>query len=240
MSRSKREIDEWIDQLVADDRGDAGGDPVRELVVKLRAQAELDSADQAELCGLLGAEAMIVAENVSAERGLRRTARPLNPNWRRRAMIQTFLSTLLGKLVVGTAALAVATTGMAATGTLPDPAQQWASDAVSGVGIEIPAPGDADTAGEHESIEMPEAPVLPDDASDTADAVTDTVFGGDPGTGAEFGASVAATASAGASNAGELPVELPEQVGGGGGGLGSEGVIPVLPDESGVADDYRR
>jgi len=126
-------------------------------------------------------------------------------------MISTFLSTLLGKIVAGGLAVAVAATGAAATGTLPDAAQQRAADAFGGIGIEVPAPDrapeegigdgtdyqdDGTVAGSRETT----PPVLPEEASDTAKAVIGTVFGGDPAEGRDFGQAVARTASGGAVN----------------------------------------
>ncbi|MHB1323310.1 MAG: hypothetical protein ACYCXZ_03075 [Coriobacteriia bacterium] len=139
-------------------------------------------------------------------------------------MLHTFLSTLIGKLVLGTAAVAVAaSTSAAATGNLPDPAQQAVSDALGRAGIEVPAPSDEDVT---ETPDERTAPVLPDEASDTAKAVTGAVFDGDPKDGRSFGQSVAGAASEATPSAGspkkpevrEVPQKperpaLPEQAG---------------------------
>ncbi|MDK1018180.1 MAG: hypothetical protein QGD89_02080 [Actinomycetota bacterium] len=115
-------------------------------------------------------------------------------------MISTFLSTLLGKFAVATMAIAATGGGLAATDNLPEPVQQWVSDLGANIGIGIPAPGD---------VEMPDAPVLPEDlpedASKTAKDVVGTVFGttGDenPTTdGQDFGDKVAGVASDGAAD----------------------------------------
>jgi len=141
-------------------------------------------------------------------------------------MLQTFLSTLIGKLMLGTAAVAVAaTTGAAATGNLPDPAQQAVSDALGKAGIELPAPSDEDLA---ETPDERTAPVLPDEASDTAKAVTGAVFDGDPKDGRSFGQSVAgvaseATAAVGAPTKPEVR-EVPQRP-----------ESPALPEQAGDA-----
>lgn len=148
-------------------------------------------------------------------------------------MISTFLSTLFGKIAAGTVAVAVAATGAAATGSLPDVAQQRVSEALSGIGIEIPAPDETPDGGDVEltndvgdgSIETT-PPVLPEEASEKAKAVIDTVFEGDPTTGRDFGEAVSGTASGGAAKgyAPELP-ELPEVP-----------AVPGLPEVPAVPD----
>lgn len=114
-------------------------------------------------------------------------------------MISTFLSTLFGKIAAGTVAVAVAAT-MTATGNLPGPAQQRVSDALSTIGVEVPAPNHAsdgagvDAADKPAVSHEPTGPVLPAQASDTAKAVTATVFGNDALTGRAFGKAVSAAA----------------------------------------------
>ncbi len=144
-------------------------------------------------------------------------------------MISTFLSTLLGKLAVGTVALAATTGGLAATGNLPDPAQQWVADAISHIGVDIPAPSDVELPEQTDGVEMPEAPELPEEASDTADAVTGTVFEGDPTDGQEFGEDVADSASDGADNA-----DVADDHSGDAGSQADDGA-----DNGDVANDYR-
>ncbi len=113
-------------------------------------------------------------------------------------MFSTLLSTLLGKLAIGTVALAATTSGLAATDNLPDPAQQWVSDVVSHIGIDIPAP--SDLPDQVDGVEPPEAPELPEDAADIADGVIGTVFEGDSTEGRQFGEDVADTASDGSAD----------------------------------------
>jgi hypothetical protein len=141
-------------------------------------------------------------------------------------MIGTFLSTLLAKLLVASVALAATASGLAATGTLPDPAQQWAADLLKNVGIEIPNP--AEIAGRRDAN-------LPEDAVDPAEKATghcteehpdeavdcevlDRVFEGDPTQqGADYGRNVADTADSG----------------------GDDNSGTGAGDEADVADDHR-
>jgi hypothetical protein len=73
-----------------------------------------------------------------AELGRRR--RPLLPRWRRRAALTTLMSSIVAKVAFATVAVASTTGGLAATGNLPDPAQQVLSDVALRVGIHIPVP----------------------------------------------------------------------------------------------------
>lgn len=219
MRRSKRHYDEWADRLAAGDCDLGDEDAVSAFTGMLQA----DSADEpvdSRLPATLAAEALQVAENAPVRTTGGRDARPLTMRWRRRAMISTFLSTLFGKIAVGSVAVAVAATGAAATGNLPDVAQQRVADSLAGIGIDIPAPdrgpdGAGDEAlSEFEGSVETTAPVLPDEASDKAKGVTDTVFEGDPADGRDFGEAVSGTASDGAaSGAPEAPAvpDRPEQ-----------------------------
>lgn len=104
-------------------------------------------------------------------------------------MLTTFLSSLIGKLAIGTVALATTTGGLAATGNLPDPAQEWAAEQLGAVGIEIPVDDEAETEVEAED----------DQSSD----VLDVIEGTEPeDRDQEFGEDVADTASEGASTEG--------------------------------------
>lgn len=145
--------------------------PVAELLHRLGAvPASADSKQLAAKLAHLAREAVRVPDS-----GRSRTGGPLSANWRRRAMLTTFLSSLAGKLMIATAALAATTGGLAVTGNLPDPAQEWAAEVFSRVGIEIPAPAVEGEAGD----------------------VLDAVFEGDPKDGAEYGKGVADAASEG-------------------------------------------
>ena len=204
MRRSKQHLDEWIDRLAAGDRESGDGDAVAAFIDRLGSDSAVGEPVNEALPGLLAAEARSVAENSPARTrsGSRttpllarsRTTQPLARKWRRRTMISTFLSTLLGKFAVATMAIAATGGGLAATDNLPEPVQQWVSDLGANIGIGIPAPGD---------VEMPDAPVLPEDlpedASKTAGNVIGKVFGGDP-TEEDFGDEVAGVASDGAAD----------------------------------------
>ena len=216
MRRSKRHYDEWADRLAARDRDLGDEDAVSAFVGLLQVESAEEPVDP-QLPTTLAAEALHAAQDAPTRTARSRVVRPLTMRWRRRAMISTFLTTLFGKIAIGSVAVAVAATGAAATGNLPDAAQQRVSDAFGGIGIEIPAPErDAEGAGDEAlgdgqgSVETT-APVLPEEASDKAKAVTGTVFEGDPTTGRTFGEAVSGTASDGAGNGiPQLPV-VPER-----------------------------
>lgn len=111
-------------------------------------------------------------------------------------MLTTFLSSLIGKLAIGTVALATTTGGLAATGSLPDPAQDWAAERLGAVGIEVPVGDEAETEVEAE------------DEDDRSTDVLDVIEGTDPeDRDQEFGEDVADTASEGASTEGRTRAE---------------------------------
>ncbi len=212
MRRSKRHYDEWVRQLASGDVVAHGEHPVATFIGLLRDESGADAEVASAFAVTLAAQARDVAENTLTLSMKGRVSRPLVPRWRRRVMISTFLSTLFGKLAIGTVAVAVAATGLAATGNLPDVAQQRVDDLLSGIGIGIPDPTDqvpdaAPDIGEPEGLEDREAPGLPDEAADPAESVLDAVFGSDPKDGALFGADVACTASDGASGAASEALE---------------------------------
>jgi len=219
---------------------DEGNAVVREAIGRLRSAHDAEEPGSPDLAAALADEAARASEGAASRARQRRTSQPLLPKWRRRAVISAFLSTLLGKLTVTGAAVALATSGLAATGNLPDPAQAAIAKAMSKVGIEIPAPAadlvpdDVTEGRTHRTSDVREEsidatkPVLPEEASDTAKAVTDTVFEGDPADGCEFGADVADTASKGASGAagGGLP-EVPTAP-----DVVDDPPLPTLPDQT--------
>lgn len=198
MRRSRRQLDEWADRLAAPNQIPHEGDTVATFVGLLRSASAEDVVGRTQSVAL-AAEAQSVAENVPLRTTSARGSRPLTIRWRRRVVISTFLSTLFGKIAVGTIAVAVAAT-MTATGNLPGPAQQGVSDALSRIGVEVPAPNHAsdgagvDAADKPAVSHEPTGPVLPAQASDTAKAVTATVFGNDALTGRAFGKAVSAAA----------------------------------------------
>ncbi|MHB9004503.1 MAG: hypothetical protein ACYC6C_10655 [Coriobacteriia bacterium] len=202
MKRSKRYYDELANRLAA---GQASpGDP-EALVRFMHTIGSLDEETGSADTLLAGALASEAAQNVSVSVG-HRPLPPVPVTWRRRAMISTFLSTLFGKIALATVATAVAATGAAAaTGNLPDPAQQAVSNAFAKAGITVPATertrvGEEQGQGELERSRETSGPVLADEASDKAKAVTDSVFGNDPAGGREFGEAVSGPASDGAAD----------------------------------------
>jgi hypothetical protein len=182
MKRSRREYDEWAQRLAA---GEAACDDdyrVAQLVTAMQA-ARRGGAHQCDLRPQkLAAEAMVAARGASNPRGGRSRA-PLSLRWRQRAMVSTFLSTLFGKLVLGSVGIALAVGGLGATGNLPDQMQQRTADVMARIGITIPAAGAetpslpeqaSDTAKAAVAAEHPtpaaQTPTLPEQASDTAKA----------------------------------------------------------------------
>jgi hypothetical protein len=97
----------------------------------------------------------------------------LGQQWRRRAAHVFGLTTV--KLALGAGIAVAATSGLAATGNLPDPVQRVVSDSVARIGVHWPAPPaaeidppagttppDADDAG---PVAPPATPPPPDDAA---------------------------------------------------------------------------
>lgn len=179
MRRSKRHLDRQIDRLLAGEPNPEIGERIAELVTRL--QTESDSRVSGNGLAATLATEVREAESVPA-RARHRTGKPLPTRWRRRIMLSTFLSSLLGKLAIGAVALASTAGGLAATGNLPDPVQEWTAERLGAVGIEIPGPDEA--------------------ADDTAKDVIDVIEGGDPYEGEGFGQDVADTASDGKSSKG--------------------------------------
>jgi hypothetical protein len=141
MKRSRRHYDELADRLASGDTTDDARD-LRRFVERLRGEDE-SVEGQSDLAATLAAEATVFAETASRAPEGRTSSRPLPAEWRRRAMIKTFMSTLAAKLILGGATVAVAAGGgMAATGTLPDPAQEFAARTAARVGLELPHPSD--------------------------------------------------------------------------------------------------
>lgn len=187
--------------------------PVAELLHRLGAvPASADSKQLAAKLAHLAREAVRVPDS-----GRSRTGGPLSANWRRRAMLTTFLSSLAGKLMIATAALAATTGGLAVTGNLPDPAQEWAAEVFSRVGIEIPAPAVEGEAGD----------------------VLDAVFEGDPKDGAEYGKGVADAASEGRVQEGLDRAEAGAENARRGVPRSAEGAVPDTTDPTEDSADAR-
>lgn len=174
MKRSKRHFDEQLDRLLAGDEVPEIGEEIVEVVARLQTGSAGQEPGTA-LATTLAAEVR-QAESVPV-RARSRITRPLPTRWRRRIMLSTFLSSLFGKLAIGAVALATTAGGLAATGNLPDSVQDWGSEQLNQIGIEIPHSEDVEDA------EREDAGVL------------DVIENGDPEDGDEFGTDVADTAS---------------------------------------------
>lgn len=172
MTRSKRHLDSQIDRLLTDDHDPDMGAVIVQLVDRLQ-EEPTSKGSNPELASTLAAEAR-ATENVTV-RARHRTHRQLPTRWRRRIMLSTFLSSLFGKLAIGAVALASTTGGLAATGNLPDPVQEWTAERLGAVGIAIPGPDEEVDA--------------------TAVDVLKVIEEGNPEDGEEFGSEVANTAS---------------------------------------------
>jgi hypothetical protein len=126
---------------------------------------------------------------------------------RRKLVLGTLLSSIVGKVVVGSVALAAATGGAAAAGVLPDPAQQAIADVASHIGIDLPSPADHTDGVLDEAAETAQAhcdDTHPEEAADCD--VLDQVFTNDPTAirgdeGAAFGEGVAGAAGGSADAA---------------------------------------
>jgi hypothetical protein len=237
----------------------SGSREVDAFCVGLGLTSQLDPNRIEALAAELAAVASATAppNQHGAELGRRR--RPLLPRWRRRAALTTLMSSIVAKVAFATVAVASTTGGLAATGNLPDAAQQVLSDVASRVGIHIPEPIPSgfgskvieelmqgnDTAGNgppgnlplgnqpsgHGAVpreteandtletDTPEAPTLPEAASDQAKWVLQLTFDGTAHR-SEIGKRIAEAASsrhsqAGAGSQGNQGNGLPDGVGGG-------------------------
>jgi len=95
---------------------------------------------------------------------------------RRRTVFSFLTTSLIGKILVGSMALAATTGSLAATGNLPDTAQTAVANTVGVIGIQIPNPAEIDEAVEtdeapevDEAVETDEAPEV-DEAVETDEA----------------------------------------------------------------------
>ena len=115
-------------------------------------------------------------------------SRPLN---RAKLVLTSLAATLLGKIALVGVALAATTGGLAATGSLPDPAQDALNRAGERVGFDLPA-GD-DRVPSEDNAGVPED--LPGGAQgSSAPSVLDVIRSWDDDKGCEFGHAVAAAA----------------------------------------------
>lgn len=202
MFASKHDTEAAIDAFL---RGtDTGNGHLDKLLRGIRSVPARPAPDDA-LISRVSAEA-----GAGADVHRRRSGRSavLPPRWRRRAVLSTLGSSIIGKIAVAGVALATTTGGLAAADALPDPAQQIVSDVAARIGISLPAPDEQTPEATDDDAEggPSDAPDLPEQASDTAKRVIEIVFGGDPqAEGSEFGRRVAETASDGRSGGNDHP-----------------------------------
>lgn len=180
MRRSKRQTEERISRLLAGE-GDSTEEPLARFVDQLRSDSTAPGSTGSDLISRMAEETQKAAESAPGFT-YKSPVRTLPPRWRRRIMLSTFLSSLAGKLLVGSVALAATGGGLAASGNLPDPLQAAAQDALAQINIEIPGP----------DVE----------ADDTAEGVLGVVEEGDPQGGVDFGKAVGDEASDGESEEG--------------------------------------
>jgi hypothetical protein len=195
-----------------DDRFPSGSRRVGAFCADLARPSQLDTKRIETLAAELAAEATAGAtpNQHGVEFGRRR--RPLPARWRRRAALTALMSSLAAKIAFAAVAVAATTGGLAATGNLPDPAQQLVSEVVGRIGIHIPTPAtplpvlDPTEDAEPSDIDGSETDhTLPDHASERAKWVIDAVFDEDDEAtpGPDLGKRVSEIASAGRSGTGD-------------------------------------
>ncbi len=119
------------------------------------------------------------------------TPAPSRPFSRAKLVLTSLAATLIGRIALVGLALAATTGGLAATGSLPDPAQDALSRAGERVGLDLPA-GD-DRVSSDDNTGVPED--LPGGAQgSSAPSVLDVIRSWDDDKGCEFGHAVAAAA----------------------------------------------
>ena len=118
-------------------------------------------------------------------------ARSSNLLRRARVVVSSLFASLIGKITLVSVAVAATTGGLAATGSLPDPAQDALARASEKVGFHLPA-GDGSEAGDDESGVPEELP--PSTEGSSAPTVLDVIRSWDDEKGCAFGHAVATAA----------------------------------------------
>ena len=119
------------------------------------------------------------------------TPAPSSPFRRMKIVLTSLFASLIGKIALASVALAATTGGLAATGSLPDPAQEALARAGEKVGFDLPVGGDRATDGDDAGV--PDD--LPEGAGDSsAPSVLDVIRSWDDEKGCEFGHAVATAA----------------------------------------------
>lgn len=235
--RDRSLSDQQIEALLTGDpTGAEDLDSLAELLAELRGAVQVEVP--AELAAAHVAAAAQAARHSTVDAAAPRRETGTVPRARRRIVFSGFLSTLLGKVLAGSVALAAAGGAAAATGTLPDPAQSVVAEWAEGLGIELPSPElpDETTKGQPEDP-VAEGREAPDDVLGTAsqDAqehcteehaeeavdcdVLEGIFESDPTDirtgeeGAELGTDLADSAGASDADDSNVPEDLPEESG---------------------------
>ena len=125
------------------------------------------------------------AANVDATPAPVLTPAPSSPFRRMKLVLTSLFASLIGKIALASVALAATTGGLAATGSLPDPAQEALARASEKVGFQLPT--DDDDAGVPD--ELPEAT-----EGSSAPSVLDVIRSWDDDKGCAFGHAVATAA----------------------------------------------
>lgn len=138
MGRKRELTEQEIDAILAGLAAEGGGD-LETFVRALRDAAQEEPSETTAARHL----AMIAAES-------RARVPARRPRRTRRRVLTAVFSTLAAKVALGAVAAAAATGGLAATGSLPGPAQDAVASAFERVGIHMPgAPDDDNGSNDH-------------------------------------------------------------------------------------------
>lgn len=187
MRDHRRLSDQDLDRLLAG-KAPSGGDEVDQALAALTRELRTGvrpvpaSLERSVVAAAVEASRLTVdkgnpvARPASKAHGPDRQASGL-PKWRRRTVFSSLFASLTAKIAGVAIAAAAATGGLAATGTLPAPAQQAVSQAASTIGIHLPSPhGPAATPQAAHSPTPGESVTAT--AHDAQDGVTDTASAG--------------------------------------------------------------
>lgn len=145
--------DEDLDRLLAGKApdGDPAGGDLADFIRQVK-KASMVAPDRAvadrHLAMIVDAARLVSDKGDPAVRPASKADGPAGqasglPKWRRRTVLSTLFASLSAKVTAVAFAATAATGGLAATGALPDAAQQAMSDLAARVGISIPSPHDA-------------------------------------------------------------------------------------------------
>ncbi|MGH2751894.1 MAG: hypothetical protein ACRDK3_13630 [Actinomycetota bacterium] len=184
--------DEEIEQVFVGEY--AGEDPVLDDLAAFARDAKTalegapgDATRVAHLAALAEAAADLEGQVVPHT-----PAAPRSPLRRMKPVLASLLATLTAKLTLASVALAATTGGLAATGSLPEPAQEALAKAAAKAGFELPAGDDGETE-EEDGEGIPEE--LPEQTEGSpAQAVLDVIRNWAGEKGCEFGHAVAEAA----------------------------------------------